>query len=222
MNSIDCSLPTYEVLTADQIRKINENSYIVKHNASENIFSQDKPKSHLMFLSAGLVKIFKKDQHNKSIILKIVGPGNYIGLISAFYGDRFQFSATALEDSELVYINISAIMDILTENGSFAVQLIKQFSSDGMELLNKLLYFPQKQVPGRVAEVLLFFSGQIYFHDQFRLPLSRQELADLVYSTKESVSRTLNEFRNDRIIDFKDRLITLKSTELLKILSRVG
>jgi CRP/FNR family transcriptional regulator, polysaccharide utilization system transcription regulator len=222
MSSIECVLPTYEVLTDDQVRRINEKSYIVKHNKSENIFSQDKPKSHLMFLSAGLVKIFKKDQTNKSVILKIVGPGNYIGLISSFYGDRYQFSATALEDSELVYIDISIILEILTDNGAFAVQMIKRFSDDGMELLNKLLYFPQKQVPGRVAEVLLFLSGSIYFSDQFTLPLSRQELADLVYSTKESVSRTLNEFKNDRLVDFEDRLITLKSIDLLKILSKVG
>jgi CRP/FNR family transcriptional regulator, polysaccharide utilization system transcription regulator len=222
MNSIECLLPTYEVLTDDQIRKINDSSYIVKHHKSENIFSQDKPKSHLMFLSSGLIKIFKKDQNNKSIILKIAGPGNYIGLISVFYGDRYQFSAIAIEDSELVYISISVILEILADNGSFAVQMIKQFSDEGMELLNKLIYFPQKQVPGRVAEVLLFFSGKIYLNDQFTLPLSRQELADLVYSTKESVSRTLNEFKNDRIIDFTDRLITLKSIELLKILSKVG
>jgi CRP-like cAMP-binding protein len=222
MNSIECLLPTYDVLTADQIRKINENCYAVKHNKSENIFSQDKPKSHLMFLLSGLVKIYKKDQNNKSVILKIVGPGNYLGLISVFYKDRYQFSATALEDSELVYINISIMLEILTNNGAFAVQLIKRFSDEGVEVLNKLIYFPQKQVPGRVAEVLLFFSNNIYFNDQFILPLTRQELADLVYSTKESVSRTLNEFKNDRIIDFEDRQISLKSIELLKILSKVG
>jgi CRP-like cAMP-binding protein len=222
MNSMDCVLPTYDVLTEDQVRLINDNSYIVKHSRLENIFSQDKPKSHLTFLSSGLVKIYKKDQNNKSIILKIVSPGNYIGLISVFHGDRYQFSAAALEDSELVYINISTIKEILTSNGAFAMQLINRFTDEGMELLNKLVYFPQKQVPGRIAEVLLLFSCEIYFNDRFALPLSRQELADLVYSTKESVSRALTEFKNDRIIDIEDRLITLKSIELLKILTKVG
>jgi CRP/FNR family transcriptional regulator len=222
MNSTGCLLPTYDVLTDDQIRKINESSYLVKHSRSESIFSQDKPKTHLMFLTKGLVKIFKKDQNDKSTILKIVGPGNYLGLISVFYGDRYQFSCTALENSELIYTSISVMMEILTENGAFSVQLLKQYTQEGVALLNKMVSFPQKQVHGRVAEVLLFFSGDIYHSDSFTLPLSRQELADLVYSTKESVSRTLNEFKNDRIISFEDRRITIKSLDLLKILSRVG
>jgi CRP-like cAMP-binding protein len=100
--------------------------------------------------------------------------------------------------------------------------MIRLLSIDGMELINKLIYFPQKQVPGRIAEVLLTFSVDIFRNDHFILPLSRQELADLVYSTKESVSRTLTEFKNDRMIDINDRAITLQSIDLLKVLSKVG
>ena len=44
MNSTECVLPTYDVLTNEQIRKINANSFIVKHTKSEYIFSQDKAK----------------------------------------------------------------------------------------------------------------------------------------------------------------------------------
>jgi CRP-like cAMP-binding protein len=222
MSSAACLLPTYNALTPDQIGKINDNSFIVKHIKGEKIFSQDKPKSYLMFLSSGLVKIFKEDLHKKSLILKIAGPGNYIGLLSVFYGNRYQFSATAIEDSELVYIDISLMKEIISENGQFALNMIQEFSNEGMTLLNKLIYFPQKQIHGRIAEVLLLFSTEIYNNDHFTLPLSRQEMADLVYSTKESVSRTLTEFKNDRMIDIEDRKITLKSLDLLKILCKLG
>ncbi len=222
MSSTECLLPTYNALTPDQIFKINENSLIVRHKKGEIIFSQDKPKSNLLFLCSGLVKIYKEVQNDKSLILKIVGRGNYIGLISVFYGNRYQFSATALEDCELVYISIPVIREVLVENGLFALQMMQQFSLEGMELLNKLIYFPQKQIPGRMAEVLLFFSSEVYGNDHFTLPLSRQELADLVYSTKESVSRTLTEFKNDKMIDIEDRNITLISIDLLKILSKLG
>ncbi len=222
MSSTECILPTYNALTPDQISKINDNGFVVRHKKSEYVFSQDKPISYIMFLSSGLVKIFKEDQKKKSIILKIVGPGEYIGLIAVFFGNRYQFSATAIEDSEIVYINIAILNEILSENGLFALQMIHQFSNEGMILLNRLIYFPQKQIPGRIAEVLLFFSSEIYNNNNFTLPLSRQELADLVYSTKESVSRTLTEFKNDKMIDIEDRRITLKCIELLKILSKLG
>lgn len=222
MSSNDCILPTYNALTSDQIIRINDNNFIVKHSKGEIIFSEDKPKTYMLFLSSGLVKIFKEDQHKKSLILKIVGPGKYIALNSAFYGNRYQFSATAIEDSELVYVNISLMKEILSENGLFALQMMHEFSNEAMDLLNKLIYFPQKQIPGRIAEVLLLFSTEIYNSNHFTLPLSRQEFADLVYSTKESISRTLTEFKNDRMIDIDDREITLISIDLLKVLSKLG
>jgi CRP-like cAMP-binding protein len=222
MGSTDHILPVYDALTADQIRKINDNSMTVNHKKGESLFSEDKPVSHLMFLSSGLVKIFKDGHQKKTTILRIAGPGNYIGLFSVFYANRYQFSASAIEDSEVLYISMSVLHEVLVENGLFAVQMMQLFSKEGMGLLNKLIFFPQKQVPGRLAEVLLFFSTDIYMNDDFDLPLSRQEIADLVYSTKESVSRTLTEFKNDRMIEIDDRKIQLKSIDLLKVLSKLG
>lgn len=222
MESKPFVIPAAETLTAEQTDKIENSSFVVKHRKGEDIFSQDKPISYIMFLTSGMVKVYKDDQKKRSVILRIVGPGCYIGLSSVFYVNRYQFSASALEDSELVYFSLQQINEIIAENGRFAMNMIRLLSIDGMDLINKLIYFPQKQVPGRIAEVLLTFSVDIFKNNHFTLPLSRQELADLVYSTKESVSRTLTEFKNDRMIDINDRNITLQSVDLLKILSKLG
>lgn len=176
----------------------------------------------MMFLKSGLAKIFKEGTKNRSTILRIVGPGHYVGLFSVFYDNLYQFSSVALDDSEIYYVPLPLINELIRENGQFAFHLIQQLGKDGMELMNKLIYFPQKQVPGRMAEILLFFATQIYESDTYTLPLSRQELADLAYSTKESISRTLTEFKNDRMIEINDRHVELKSVDLLKILSKLG
>lgn len=168
------------------------------------------------------MKAYKEDQNKKSTILKIAGPGNYIGLFTTFFESRYHLSATILEKSELVYVNLNIIKEVLNENGRYALHIIQQLSNEGMFLLSKLISFPQKEIPGRVAEMLLFFSTEIYQSNQYTLPLSRQEFADLVYSTKESISRTITEFKNDRIIDVEDRQFNLKSVDLLRILSKLG
>jgi len=221
MDSI-CLLPSYNVLTQQQIDRINSNALIVSHKKGEIVFGQDKPVSYLMFLNSGLVKIFKEGQNKKTVILKIAGPGHYIGAFSIFYENRYQISGTTIEDSELVYININIFREILSENGAYALQILQNLSSEGMFLINKLMDFPQKQIPGRIAEMLLFFASEVYNNNEFTLPISRQDLADLVYSTKESVSRTLTEFKNDRIIGIDDRKVVLQSVDLLKILSKLG
>lgn len=215
-------LPHLSVLTADQIEKLKNNSYVVNHRKGEDIFVQERPISHVMFLSKGLVKIYKSDFKKHSVIITLVLPEHYIGLFSSFSETRYQTSASALEDCEIIYINLQVINELIVENGHFSRLLINYFSAEGIRLINKLAYYPQKQVAGRIAEVLLLFANDIYKDAQFTLPLSRQELADIVFSTKESVSRTLTEFKNDRMIDINDRQIHLKSMDLLNMLSKLG
>jgi CRP/FNR family transcriptional regulator, polysaccharide utilization system transcription regulator len=222
MNSNICQWPAYNELLPEQVEKINDNSFLVKHKKGEQIFRQDQPVSHMMLICKGLVKLYKEVDSDKSIILKIVGPNNFIGILSAFYGNRYQHSATALEETEVIYMNLNAFRDILAVNGKYALQFLKLMSAEGIILVDKMINLSQKQIPGRIAEILLFFSKSVYNNNSFTLPLSRQELADLVSSTKESISRTLTEFKNDRLIDIDDRKVNLKSLELLEILSRMG
>lgn len=222
METLKYELPSLSIFTDEQARRLKDNSFVVSHRKGEEIYTQDRPISHLMFLSQGLVKIYKRDPKKHSVIIKLEVPNHYIGLFSSFYDTRYHFSAAALEDCEIIYINNQIVHELILENGQYAMQLIKQFSVDGMLLMNKLTYYPQKQVAGRIAEVLLLFAYEIYKNEQFTLPFSRQELADLVFSTKESVSRTLTEFKNDRMIEINDRQIHLKSIDLLNMLSKLG
>jgi CRP/FNR family transcriptional regulator, polysaccharide utilization system transcription regulator len=214
--------PAYDELSTDQINKINENSFLVKHKKGEQIFRQEQPISHMILICSGLVKLYKEVDGEKIVILKIAGPGSYIGIISAFFGNRYQHSASALEDTETIYASLSTFKDVIGENGKYGLHILNQLSAEGINLIDKMINLSHKQIPGRIAEILLFFSREVYHSHDFKLPLSRQELADLVSSTKESISRTLTEFKNDRIIEIDDRDVNLKSIELLDILSKMG
>jgi len=222
MDSFDCLWPSYNELSPEQNEKIEKNSYLVRHKKGEQIFRQDQPISHIMIICSGLVKLYKEVDQEKTVILKIAGPGSYLGMISSFYGNRYQHCASALEDTKILFAGLNDIKDIIGENGKYGLHMLKQLSTEGIYLIDKMINLSQKQIPGRIAEILLFFSRVIYHSDEFILPLSRQELADLVSSTKESISRTLTEFKNDRLIDIDDRKVNLKSIDLLEILSRMG
>lgn len=219
---MDCFLPTFNKLTDDQIRRINESSYLVNHKKGEDIFRQNKPISYVKYVKSGLVKVAREGENEKSVIIKIVSANSFLGILSLFYEERYQFSATALEDTTIIYTSFSVFKEIVAENGHYAIYMMKELSSIAMVLLDKVINVSQKQVPGRLADVLLYFSSTIYKSDTFTLPVSRMDLAELISSTKESISRTLTEFKNDKIIELDDKVVTIKSTELLQILSRLG
>jgi CRP/FNR family transcriptional regulator len=157
-----CMLPTYDELTADQIKMINENSYLVKHKKGEQIFRQEQPVSHVMLIRSGLVKLYKEIDSAKLMILKIAGPGSYVGIISAFYVSRYQDSATALEETEIIYASLPVIKEIIGANGKYALHMLNQLSTEGISLVDKMINLSQKQIPGRIAGILLFFSREVY------------------------------------------------------------
>ena len=222
MEKSGCLIPTYGVLTEQQVTLINNNSYIIKHKNGETIFMQDRPVTHLIFIKSGLIKLYKQIDKKNEIILDIVPSNQFIGLSSIFHEDLYPYGASSLEEGELIYVNSGIIRNIIAENGRFSLQLMTILSSRVVFLINRMIALTKKQVPGRLADMLLYFSREIYKNDVMTLPLSRQEIADMMQSSKETVSRTLTEFKNDRIIEIDDRTVTLKSIDLLELLNKIG
>ena len=68
MEQTPCLIPTFGVLTEQQIALINNNSYIIKHKIGERIFTQDRPVTHLIFLRSGLIKLHKQIDRKNEII----------------------------------------------------------------------------------------------------------------------------------------------------------
>ena len=222
MSLTACLIPTFDVLTEEQISLINNNSHIIQHKSGELIFMQDRPVSHLIYLKSGLIKLYMKVEEKKEIIVDVMGDNQFIGLAAIFYENLYPYSISSIEAGELVYIDAKIFRDILIENGAYAVKIMAELSSRIVFLMNRMAALTHKQVPGRLAEMLLYFSKEIYKNREIQLPLTRQEIADLVQTSKETVSRTLTEFKNDRIIELDERKVTLKSIELLEVLNKIG
>ncbi|MFC2136643.1 Crp/Fnr family transcriptional regulator [Bacteroidota bacterium] len=222
MEKMSCPVPTFNVLSDEEIEMINESSYYVPYKKGDIIFRQNTPTSHIMYIKSGLVKIYKEGRNKKIIILKISKENQFIGLLSIFGENLFQYSATALEDTEIFYVDIGVFKNLIKQNGGYAIHLMKQLSLDGLHIFEKLINLSHKQLPGRIAEIILYFAEEIFKNPVFEFPLTRQELAELASTTKESLIRTLSEFKNDKIIDLDGRKVEIKSNDIIKILSKLG
>jgi len=198
----DFYLPFMNLLTEEQIETISKSSNVVRYKNRDVIFLQNTRTSHIMFIKSGLVKIYKEGRNGKVLILRIETPNNYLGLMSVFGHDIHQFSAAAIDNAEIYFTDITVFRNLIKENGLFALKLMNVISIDGLFLYDRLMSQSHKQLPGRIADVLLYFAEKIYHSTSFTLPLTRRELAELAGTTKESFIRTLTEFKNDKIIEF--------------------
>lgn len=218
-----CELIPFEnCLSEKEYNLVQENSNSVKYYKRDIIFRQNTRTSHIMFVKSGLVKIYKEGRNNKYIILKLAVENDFIALLSIFGDDTHQYSASAVHESEITFVDINVFKKLITENGEFALKIIKTLSKNGLFIFERLMSQSHKQLPGRIADVILYFAEQIYKAEEFEFPFTRRELAELAGTTKESFIRTLAEFKNDKIIQLDGSMVTINSMKIVKTLSNLG
>ena len=215
-------LPFDHLLSIESKKELLGNLNIAKYSKKEMIFRQNTRTSHVMFIKSGHVKIFKEGRGDRSVILNIGSTGNFIGLMSVFGEKLHQYSASSITNCEICEIDFGIFKSMLLDNSKYAIQLLNTLSLDGLFIFRKLESITHKQLPGRIAEVILYFSEEIYKSKRYAFPFTRRELAELAGTTKESFIRTLSEFKNDKIISLKGSEIEIISMDIVKTLSALG
>jgi len=216
------TIPFQEFLSENDSKLIQENSNIVNYKAHDIIFKQNTRTSHVMFIKSGLVKLYSENKNQRNKILKLGTSKEYLGLNSVLGEETFSYSAVAVQKTEVFIIDFEIFQQVLQNNGQFSYALLKHITENNLMLLSRLISQSQKQLPGRIADIILYFTEQIYNSEEFNFPLTRTELAELAGTTKESLIRTLTEFKNDKIIKLEGKKVSVISLEILKTLSRIG
>ena len=186
------------------------------------IYKQMMPSDHVVYILEGLVKVYKSGRSGRLVCISLAGPSQFAGVECALGSSTYRFSSSAVEPTRVLMIRKEAISDLVKKNGLFASALLSQLSIHLIEVSDKLVTFSVKQLPGRVADLIKYFSVEIFGSEDFSVPLTRQEMAELIGTTKESLIRTLNEFKNDKIIELEGKRIKIISRDLIDILCELG
>jgi CRP/FNR family transcriptional regulator len=209
------------MLNDRELDVLENNCAEVRFKPGDIIVKQDALSTNVAYIKSGLVKIHINGPI-KERIMKITKAPTYLCLPSTF-GDKINhFSATAIEDTTVCFIDVTVFKQFIYENGEFAFQIILDLSKGELQNFQNCLNNSQKQNMGRVADAILFFAREIYNSNNFTLPISRQDLADLTGITRESTSRILSDFHNEKILEIDSRKISILNETLLKQISEKG
>lgn len=208
-------------LTDDQILKIKENQVNLNYNKGEILCKQGGFASHIIFLTEGLVKIYK-EHNDKNLILKIVKPGEFIGLSSLYNKGIFNYSAATIDSSKVYSINAEIIKYLIKNNSEFAEKIITLLNSNTTQYFERIISLTQKQLHGRIADAILHLARDVYQKDSFNMLLTRRDLAEFCGMSTESAIRILKEFHNDKIVNIDGKKLDVISYQLLERLSEVG
>lgn len=195
---------------------------IVSYKKGDVIIKTSTPASHALFLEEGMVKTIKENANGRINILEINNQGSFMGLMCLLSGTDNAYTSMALTNTQVRYIERSQLENLLKSNLNLYEEILQYTLISAQKNINRLITINNKQLPGRVADVILYFYELFNGSDQFEFPLSREELAQFSGTTKESFIRTLAEFKNDKIIILDGKNITINSMEIVQTLSRLG
>ena len=208
-------------LNNEEFEILESNSVQVSFKKGEVIFKQDALSLNVAYLKTGLVKVHMRGPVREKI-LRVVRAPTYLGIPTTF-GDKInQFSATALEDTSVCFIDSTLFRNFIYTNGKFAYEIIVELCKNELFDYQKYVSMSQKQIPGMVAETLLCMSDRIFENSRFNFPLTRGEVGDLIGTSRESVSRVLTDLSNEKIIEMNGSEISILNKELLIQISEKG
>jgi len=209
------------MLSDCSFNQLSENHLVLKFKKGDSIIKQGMYSTNVVFLRTGLAKIHLAGPYHEQIVKLIKAP-TYLGLPTTF-GDKInQYSVTAVLEAEVCFIDVSVFQTILKENREFSHEIILELCRNELESFHRCANRTQKLLRGNMADALLEFSDNIFMSDTFTLPLSQVELANLVDTSRESVSRILTEFDKDGIIQLKGKEIRITNKKSLQLVSQNG
>lgn len=200
---------------------LNSNHAVVRFLKGDSIIKQGNFSTNVVFLRTGLVKIHISGPYHEQIV-KIVKAPSYLGLPTTFGNKINQYSVTSISAAEVCFIDITIFRKILKANDEFSYEIILELCKNELESFRRCANRTQKQIRGNMADALLEFSERIFKSDSFPLPLSQADLANLVDTSRESVSRVLTEFDKDGIIKIQNKQIEIINKKSLEKISQNG
>jgi CRP/FNR family transcriptional regulator len=192
------------------------------YKKGEVILKQGMKSNYLVYLSKGIVKFNYEDENRKNLILAISKHPSLLGLANLLNEDINIFSIIAVEECKGCLIDLNKLKISVLNNKTFMFNILKMSTDMFRSSIFNFISLAHKQVNGRLADILLNLSRNVYESKSFTLSVSRQELAEFAGCSKEIVIRTLREFDNDKIISLKGKKIVILDEDRLHRISRAG
>lgn len=213
-------IPIFADLPDDALLAIHQHSSEKTYRRGAVIFFEGDPGEGFHYVKSGRVKIVKATGDGREHIIKLLDPGDLFAEVLLFSSRPYPATAVAAEDACIGSISNAALERLILANNQLALQLIKALSQRLLYAQEKIKNLALGDVPARTAETLLRLARE---HGRpaangavvVRIGLSRQELANLVGTTRETVTRTLGALKKAGIIDFAGDDITILKPERL-------
>ncbi|MCT2535633.1 Crp/Fnr family transcriptional regulator [Aquibacillus koreensis] len=199
------TFPLFKDLTDDEIQPIIDLAQSRTYRRGTHIFMQGDPLTNVYFIHIGKIKIYKTDFNGKEQIVNVLQSGNMFPHQGFFRQDQCPAHAEVIEDATLIYIPIHLFENFLMNNPAICVKLFKVLGDLIVDLQKRL----EEQILHNTYEQIIMLllrlnrnHGELVKDGKYAIKsnFSNRELANMIGSSRETVSRTLTQLKKENLI----------------------
>ncbi|MGG5253853.1 Crp/Fnr family transcriptional regulator [Neobacillus sp. SM06] len=214
------AVPLFKELSAEELEPIIEIAQVRFYKHKMYVFMQDDPLDRVFFIHTGKIKIYKTDFSGKEQIVSVLEPGEMFPHAGFFRQGKFPAHAEVTEDATLIVIPIDQFEEILISYPELCIKLFKVLGEKIVDLQGRL----EAQILHNTYEQIILLlirlcksngekTGQLY---QLTTQFTNRELANMIGTSRETVSRTINHLKKKQFISQNENGCYLIDQEALK------
>lgn len=212
-------LDLFRKLRADELDRLIAFTRWAHPKARHVLFRKSDPGTSMMVLHRGRVKVSTHSEDGKELVLNMFGPGDVFGEIALLDGSPRTADAVAIDDCEILVLDRRDFIPFLLEHSDASVRLLEVLTHRLRRTTQLLEDVAFREGPSRLARRLIDlaeFSGRKIDAGVFvDMPLSQQQLGNMVGMTRESINKQLRQWRSKGLIHWSRGYYTITDMDEL-------
>lgn len=215
-------IPLLEGVASEHVRALAAVVEIKEFRRRQIVYLPGDPGDHVFFIQGGRVKCSKVSREGKELTLDYHGPGEFFGELCVFDGAPREEMAEAMKNAIIAVLPRENVHELLTGDPALAFRFAQVLGQRRRHAETKLEHFVFRDVHAKLASLLLEL-GREYGQEtedgvKIDLKITHQEMANLIGSTRETISLALAAFKKRNLVQLLGRTVVLVDQEGLQAL----
>jgi CRP/FNR family cyclic AMP-dependent transcriptional regulator len=207
-------------LSLPALQKLNEIKSTAVYPKSTMLFIEGQQPRGVFVLCKGKAKLFTSASDGKTIITKISEAGDVLGLNATISNRPYEVTAEMIEPGQANFIARDALLQFLRQHGEVALRVAEQLSQNYYTAHEEIRTLGLTSSPSeKFAKLLLSWTAKVGNANgpaQVTMTLTHEEIAEMIGTTRETVSRLFADFRKKQLLQTKGSSLIIRNKSALE------
>jgi CRP/FNR family transcriptional regulator, cyclic AMP receptor protein len=212
--------PLFGQLAPEELERLVAYMRLVRQPARTILFRKGDPGTHMVVVVRGRLKVCTHSEDGKELVLNLINAGEVVGEIALLDGSDRTADAVTLTDSDLLILERRDLIPFLQRHPDACMRLFAVLCArlrKTSELLEEALFLEgSSRLAKRLVHLAEIFGKPVPGGVRIDIPLSQQQLGNMVGMSRESMNKQLGQWRREDLIRMDDGYITIPDLDRLR------